>query len=288
MRIVAASAPLRRAPQAEAPLETEALHGESVMVYDEQRRVGLGAARARPVCWLSAGARRSARQPSRPIGSRHCAPTPIPAARSSCLRAWRSRSARSSRSWASRAISRSRTTGFISGRAISRRLSAREPDAVAVAERFLETPYLWGGRTSEGIDCSGLVQTALTAAGIVSPRDSDMQEATLGEPSPSTTEGAARAWRSHVLEGPCRNHARSRHAASRQRLAHEGGQRAARRRRANGSPPAAAGRSLAFADWRAGRARPVRECETAAIIEQRQREPTATSCRRGRYRRSGC
>ncbi len=61
-------------------------------------------------------------------------------------------------------------------------LGAREPDAVAIAERFLETPYLWGGRTSEGIDCSGLVQTALTAAGVACPRDSDMQEATLGEP----------------------------------------------------------------------------------------------------------
>ena len=43
---------------------------------------------------------------------------------------------------------------------------SREPDYVAVAERFLETPYLWGGRTSEGIDCSGLVQTALAAAGV--------------------------------------------------------------------------------------------------------------------------
>ena len=61
-------------------------------------------------------------------------------------------------------------------------LSAREPDFVAVAERFLETPYLWGGRTSEGIDCSGLVQTALTAAGVAAPRDSDMQEKALGEP----------------------------------------------------------------------------------------------------------
>ena len=59
---------------------------------------------------------------------------------------------------------------------------SREPDFVAVAERFLETPYLWGGRTSEGIDCSGLAQTALTAAGIEAPRDSDMMEATLGEP----------------------------------------------------------------------------------------------------------
>ena len=65
---------------------------------------------------------------------------------------------------------------------IWRRSARANRTAVAVAERFLETPYLWGGRTSEGIDCSGLVQTALMAAGIVSPRDSDMQEAMLGEP----------------------------------------------------------------------------------------------------------
>ena len=59
---------------------------------------------------------------------------------------------------------------------------ARTGLSFAVAERFLETPYLWGGRTSEGIDCSGLVQTALTAAGLAAPRDSDMMEAALGEP----------------------------------------------------------------------------------------------------------
>ena len=59
-------------------------------------------------------------------------------------------------------------------------LDAREADFVAVAERFLGVPYLWGGKTSLGIDCSGLVQVALAAAGIPSPRDSDMQEQALG------------------------------------------------------------------------------------------------------------
>jgi len=59
-------------------------------------------------------------------------------------------------------------------------VDACEADYVSVAERFLETPYLWGGKSSLGIDCSGLVQTALSACGIAAPRDSDMQEAELG------------------------------------------------------------------------------------------------------------
>ncbi len=55
-----------------------------------------------------------------------------------------------------------------------------ETDFVAVAERFLGTPYLWGGKSSLGVDCSGLVQLALAACGVPCPRDSDMQERALG------------------------------------------------------------------------------------------------------------
>src|SRR5262249_58456500 len=55
-----------------------------------------------------------------------------------------------------------------------------ESDFVAVAERFLGAPYLWGGKTSLGLDCSGLVQVALTACGIPCPRDSHMQEKARG------------------------------------------------------------------------------------------------------------
>lgn len=53
-------------------------------------------------------------------------------------------------------------------------------DYVAIAVRFLETPYLWGGRSGFGIDCSGLVQLALQMTGRTAPRDSDMQASGLG------------------------------------------------------------------------------------------------------------
>ncbi|KAA0572609.1 NlpC/P60 family protein [Azospirillum sp. Sh1] len=48
-------------------------------------------------------------------------------------------------------------------------------DHIATALRFLETPYVWGGRSSFGIDCSGLVLTAMAAAGVVSHHSSGMQ-----------------------------------------------------------------------------------------------------------------
>jgi cell wall-associated NlpC family hydrolase len=65
----------------------------------------------------------------------------------------------------------------------ARHLTERDryaPDFVAAAERFLGVPYLWGGKTRLGLDCSGLVQVALHAAGLDCPRDSDMQLAELG------------------------------------------------------------------------------------------------------------
>ncbi len=55
-------------------------------------------------------------------------------------------------------------------------------DFVTVAEKFLHTPYLWGGRSGFGVDCSGLVQLALAEAGIGAPRDTDLQEPALGKP----------------------------------------------------------------------------------------------------------
>jgi cell wall-associated NlpC family hydrolase len=55
------------------------------------------------------------------------------------------------------------------------------PDYVATAGRLIGVPYLWGGKTSMGLDCSGLVQIALDAAGLSVPRDSDQQAKAIGE-----------------------------------------------------------------------------------------------------------
>lgn len=59
-------------------------------------------------------------------------------------------------------------------------IDAHAADFVAVAAQFQGAPYLWGGRTRAGIDCSGLVQIAMQATGVTAPRDTDMQLAEIG------------------------------------------------------------------------------------------------------------
>lgn len=83
-----------------------------------------------------------------------------------------------------------------------------EPDYVSIAARFVETPYLWGGRTAFGLDCSGLVQLSMMMAGRNAPRDSDMQAAGLGEPiaREMLARGDLVFWKGHVaiMETPDR------------------------------------------------------------------------------------
>lgn len=74
------------------------------------------------------------------------------------------------------------------------------PDYVAVAALLLETPYLWGGKSGFGIDCSGLVQLAMRLAGHSAPRDSDMQASGLGRAidRQALRRGDLVFWKGHV------------------------------------------------------------------------------------------
>jgi cell wall-associated NlpC family hydrolase len=203
MRITTASAPLRRAPQADAPLETEALYGESVTLYDEQAGWAWAQLeRDHYVGYLPSAALGAPSEPTHRVAALRTHAYPGPAIKLP---------PRMALSLGAELTIVSQDGDFaVSQEGLylwSRHLAdvgAREPDPVAVAECFLETPYLWGGRTSAGIDCSGLVQTALMAAGVASPRDSDMQEAMPAEPvaidDPNTplARGDLIFWRGHV------------------------------------------------------------------------------------------
>lgn len=73
-------------------------------------------------------------------------------------------------------------------------------DYVSIAARFLETPYLWGGRSGFGIDCSGLVQLAMQMTGRGVPRDTDMQAEAIGHPIERSDlrRGDLVFWEGHV------------------------------------------------------------------------------------------
>jgi cell wall-associated NlpC family hydrolase len=203
MRIIGASAPLRRSPQADAPLETEALFGETVTVYDESEGWAWAQLeRDQYVGYLPGATLGAPSAPTHRVAALRTHAYPGPAIKAP---------PRMALSLGAQLTIVGREGDFAvteEGLCVWSRhlaeLGAREPDAVAIADLFLETPYLWGGRTSEGVDCSGLTQTALMAAGIASPRDSDMMEATLGDPLAINDPSAPLArsdlvfWKGHV------------------------------------------------------------------------------------------
>jgi cell wall-associated NlpC family hydrolase len=202
-QVVTASAPLRRAPDPNAPLETEALFGETATIYDEAEAWAWAQLeRDKYVGYLPADSLRPPVEPTHRVAAlrTHAYPGPaikLPPRMALSLGAQLTIVAREGD------LAVSEDGLYVWSRCLTE-LSAREPDYVAVAELFLETPYLWGGRTSEGVDCSGLVQTALTAAGVASPRDSDMMEAGLGkpvvvdDPNVPLARGDLVFWKGHV------------------------------------------------------------------------------------------
>lgn len=201
MEVKEGVADLRREPRPDAAVDTQALYGERVTVYDEEEGwawaqlagdgyVGWIAAN---VLWseLSAPTHRVAvpRTFVYPAASIKAPPlVALPLSAEVSIVAERD----------SFLVTRDR--GFI-WRPHLAPLDAPAEDFVAVAESLIGAPYLWGGKSSIGVDCSGLVQIALAAAGRKAPRDSDMQEAQLGAPvkiGAPLQRGDLIFWKGHV------------------------------------------------------------------------------------------
>jgi cell wall-associated NlpC family hydrolase len=199
-RIAAPIAPLTAVPDSRASLQTEALLGEAVTVYDENAGWSwVQFARDSYVGYLPTALLGNWITPTHRVATPRAHVYPGPSIKTRPTRAL----AMGARLTIERAIGDFLVTAE-GWHLFARHLAPVdqiEPDFVAVAERFIDAPYLWGGRTWEGVDCSGLVQTALTAAGISAPRDSDMQERGLGTPLPADIplkRGDLVFWKGHI------------------------------------------------------------------------------------------
>ncbi|HEY4403381.1 MAG TPA: NlpC/P60 family protein [Xanthobacteraceae bacterium] len=179
--VVDPQAPVRRSPSPDAALDTEALKGEHVLVEETNAE---GWCRGRLEAdgyagWLPANAL-AAPGPAatHKVGVPRTLVFPGPSIKLPPIEGL-SRGCRLAIARNEETFAVTRAGGYVAARHLAR-LDVFEPDPVAVAEQFLHVPYLWGGKTSLGLDCSGLVQVALTACGVSCPRDSNMQEAALG------------------------------------------------------------------------------------------------------------
>ena len=179
--VVAPQAPLRHEPRPDAPLLTEALKGERVTIYDENEEGwAWGQLTADGyVGWLpSASLAPPGAPPTHKVSSLRTFAFPGPSIKLPPMEAFPL--------GAKLAVVRVEDqlavtdSGCYVPAVHLKPIGDNESDFVSVAERFLGVPYLWGGKTALGLDCSGLVQIALAACGAACPRDSDMQERALG------------------------------------------------------------------------------------------------------------
>jgi len=180
-QVVDAQAPVRRAPAPDAALETEALMGEHVMIY-EMTEEGLAWGQLESdgyVGWLPANSLSlPGPAPTHRVSALRTLLFPGPAIKLPPLCA-PSLGARLAIEREEDRLAVTAAGGFVPANHLVP-LQRFEADFVAVAERFCGAPYLWGGKTSLGLDCSALVQVALQACGVAAPRDADLQERALG------------------------------------------------------------------------------------------------------------
>ncbi|KPF70687.1 peptidase P60 [Bosea sp. AAP35] len=209
MRVAAPSAPVRREPRPDAPLDTEALCGEAVDVYE--RFEGWAWVQLRSDGYVGYvpddALRADALVPTHRVSALRSFVYPGPSMKLPPLAALSLGAGVTVTGETGEFATLSEfgryATGFVFAGHVAP-LATPEADFVAVAELFLNVPYLWGGKTSLGLDCSGLTQLALAAAGIVSPRDSDMLERDIGQPVPfdDALRGLQRGdlvfWKGHV------------------------------------------------------------------------------------------
>jgi cell wall-associated NlpC family hydrolase len=177
--------PIRAIPDATAPATSELLFGESFAVYDRGDGWAWGQAGGdRYVGWVeTASLAEAGTAPNRYVAALRAFVYPAPDLKRPPLDALSLASPVEATGEEERGYVRiargGEPWGWIAAAALSA-LDAVEPDMVATAERFLGVPYLWGGRSSLGLDCSGLVQIAARLAGHMLDRDTRRQVKTAG------------------------------------------------------------------------------------------------------------